>query len=244
MDADTLREKFNRSEEALNRLGDDIQQLIFSRLQELRESKDYLETLIKEKEAVDIQITEQDAKIAANQEKINNQANLKEELIKRQASSIEESQRKKIELEEKKIEKNNVTDQLETITTEIERAKSEILQKREGKAKMIKTNQDLELELKSNLDAKESENKNLEEEIKTIESDNAVISFLLEESAEDIPEVDILAAVMKLERTNKDQLKEELEGVISPVLITRTLGRMAEKNLIIYDENRDLISIR
>lgn len=244
MDADTLREKFIRSEEALNRLGDDIQQLIFSRVQEFRESKDYLETLIKEKEAVDIQITEQEARIAANQEEINNKANLKEELAKKQASSTEESQRKKIELDEKNNEKKEVADRIEIITKEIKKIKTEISQKRERKANMIKTNQELELKFQSDLDSQEKENKNLEEEIKSIESENAVIAFLLEESAEDIPEVDILATVMKLERTNKEQLKKELEGVISPVLITRTLGRMAEKNLLNYDENRDIIQMR
>jgi chromosome segregation ATPase len=244
MDTDTLREKFIRSEEALDRLGDDIKQLIFSRVQELRESKEYLDTLIKEKQAVDAQITEQEAKIAAYQEDINNKANLKDELIKRQNNEVEEAQRKEIELEEKSNEKKILGGKLETTSKEIDKIKSEISQRREKIAHFVKTNQELELKFQTELNARDVEIKNLEEEIKGLEAENAVISYLLEESAEDIPEVDILAAIMKLGRTNKDQLKQELEGIISPVLITRTLGRMAEKNLLVYDESRDLISLR
>ena len=47
---------------------------------------------------------------------------------------------------------------------------------------------------------------------------------------------------MKLGQTSKDQLKQTLEGQISPVIITRTLGRMAEKKLLNYDETNDVIS--
>ena len=244
MDTDTLREKFIRSEEALSRLGDDTKQLVFSRIQDLRESKDYLETLIKEKEAVNSQITEQEAKISSLQEEINSQANLKEELVRKQANTAEELQTKKNRSEEIQTEKNSIVEALQTINDEINSLKSEITQKRERIALLTKENQDLEIKLKTEIETKESENVELRKELETLKANNAVISFLLEESAEDIPEVDILAAVMKLGKTSKDELKTTLEGLISPVIITRTLGRMTEKGLLNYDESNDVISIR
>ncbi len=76
-----------------------------------------------------------------------------------------------------------------------------------------------------------------------MKSENAVISFLLEESAEDIYEVDILAGIMNLGQTSKEKLKEALTGLVSPVILTRTLGRLAEKNMIKYDESSDKISM-
>lgn len=242
MNTDALREKFIRSEEALNRLGDDIKQLVFSRVQELRGSKDYLETLIKEKEAVDAQITEQGAKISTLQDEINNKANLKEELLRKQTTSTAELQSKRSRLEELQNEKKEVTEALETIKSEIESLKSEITQKRESIASLIKKNQKFETKLKTEIEAKETENLKLKEELEALKAENAVISFLLEESAEDIYEVDILAAVMKVGQTSKDQLKQALEGQISPVIITRTLGRMAERDLLKYDESNDIIS--
>ena len=242
MDTDTIREKFIRSEEALNRLGDDTKQLVFTRVQDLRGSRDYLETLIKEKEAVDTQVTEQEAKISSLQDEINSKANLKEEIVRKQANYEGELQAKKVRLEEIQIENNNIAETLQTTNNEIDNLKSEISQKREKIATLTITNQELEMKLKTEIDAKEAENIELRKELDTLKANNAVISFLLEESAEDIPEADILAAVMNLGQTTKEQLKKTLEGQISPVMITRTLGRMAERNLLKYDESNDIIS--
>jgi len=244
MDTDTLREKFIRSEEALNRLGDDTKQLVFTRVQALRESKDYLETLIKEKEAVDTQITEQEAKISSLQEEINSKANLKEELFRKQANTSEELQTKRNRSEEIQTEKKDITNAIQNINEEINNIKTEITTKRERIASLTKENQVLELKLKTEIEEKEAQSLELRKELGALKADNAVISFLLEESAEDIPEVDILAAVMKLGKTSKDELKTTLEGLISPVIITRTLGRMAEKGLLNYDDSNDVISIR
>ncbi len=243
MDTDTLREKFIRSEEALNRLGDDTKQLVFTRVQDLRGSRDYLETLIKEKEAVDTQTNEQEAKISYLQDDINNKANLKEVLVRKRGNIEEESRGKKTQFEELQREKTEIEEKLQTTNTEVDKLKSEISQKRGKIADLTKANQDLEIKLKTEIDEKAAENTELKKELDTLKAQNAVISFLLEESAEDIPEVDILAAVMNLgNRTTKEQLKQTLEGRISPVIITRTLGRMAERKLLNYDETNDIIS--
>ena len=65
----------------------------------------------------------------------------------------------------------------------------------------------------------------------------------LEESAEDIPEVALLAAIMKLKKAKKHEIKELVTGEISPVMITRTLGRMVEKQLISYQASDDSYSL-
>ena len=70
MDTDTLQEKYTRSVEALNRLNEDITELIATRVSELKNTKDYLITLIKEKEAVSAQKTEQEAKIVTLKDNI------------------------------------------------------------------------------------------------------------------------------------------------------------------------------
>ncbi|GAH00842.1 unnamed protein product, partial [marine sediment metagenome] len=65
METDAIKEKYIRSEDALSRLRDDISQLIFTRIQDLQGTKEYLDTLVKEKEAVDAQLVEKMAKIAS-----------------------------------------------------------------------------------------------------------------------------------------------------------------------------------
>ncbi|MFW9778770.1 MAG: hypothetical protein ACFFE8_07945 [Candidatus Heimdallarchaeota archaeon] len=241
MDTDTLREKFIRSEEALNKLADDIKQLVSSQSQELRDSRDYLETLIGEKEAVDSQIKEQEAKIASYQEDISKQGNLKEALVNKRSMVSEDSQNKKIRLEELHHELTTVKDSVTSTNRVIEQLRMEITQKREHIGELIQANQELEEKLKIEMDVKVTETGNLEQAVANMESENAVISYLLEESAEDIPEVDILASVMQLGEASRDQLKQSLEGIVSPVMLTRTLGRMAEKGILNFDESRDII---
>lgn len=242
METDTLREKFIRSEDALNRLADDIKQLVFSRSQELQETREYLETLIKEKEAVDTQITEQEAKIASYQEDITKQGNLKEALVNKRSMSSEDSQSKKIRLDELRHEVTTLGNTITSTNREVEQLKATITQKREHIGELMKANQELEEKLKVEMNVKVTEKADLERTVTTMEDENAVISYLLEESAEDIPEVDILASVLRLGKVNKDQLKQELEGIVSPVMLTRTLGRMAEKRILNFDESRDIIS--
>ncbi|MHA1972163.1 MAG: hypothetical protein ACTSW1_04155 [Candidatus Hodarchaeales archaeon] len=244
MDTDTIREKFIRSAEALDRLGNDIQQLIFSRAQEFRESREYIETLIKEKEAVDAQITEQEAKIAANQEEINSKSNLKEELTNKKNASQEELQRKKNQLDEVRAQLKQLKDNITKIKEENEKLTKKVSSKRDRIASLTQENIELEKKLTVELEEKQERISSLKKEIDSMKSDNGLISYLLEESAEDIPEVDILSAVMEKGRLSKDELKESLKDRISPVIVTRTLGRMAEKGLLDYDESADRITMR
>ena len=53
METDAIKEKYIRSEEALSKLRDDMSQLISTRIQDLQGTKEYLDTLVKEKEAVE-----------------------------------------------------------------------------------------------------------------------------------------------------------------------------------------------
>ena len=89
-----------------------------------------------------------------------------------------------------------------------------------------------EQELQTKLNQKENEKIILDKDIEDLKTNNGALSYLLEESAENIPEVALLAAIMKLKKAKKDEIKELVTGEISPVMITRTLGRMVEKQLI------------
>ncbi|MHA1228030.1 MAG: hypothetical protein ACTSPV_14890 [Candidatus Hodarchaeales archaeon] len=244
MDTDTIREKFIRSAEALDRLGNDIQQLIFSRAQELRESREYLETLIKEREAVDTQITEQEAKIAANQEEIDSKSNLKEELTNKRNASQEELQSKKNQLDEIRAQLKQLKEKIARIKEENEKLTKKISSKRDRIASLTQENTELEKKLTIELEEKKEKIAPIKSEIENTKSENGLISYLLEESAEDIPEVDILSTVMEKGRLSRDELKEALKDRISPVIVTRTLGRMAEKGLLDYDESADRITTR
>ena len=47
---------------------------------------------------------------------------------------------------------------------------------------------------------------------------------------------------MKQEHITTEQLKQSLDGRISPVIVTRTVGRMIEKNLIAFNDRNDTLT--
>ncbi|PWI49666.1 hypothetical protein CEE45_00625 [Candidatus Heimdallarchaeota archaeon B3_Heim] len=242
MDTDTIREKYIRSEEALNRLRDDISQLIFTRLQDLKSTQEYLETLIKEKEAVDADITAQEAKMASLKDDIESKKSLVKNLKQKQAQVIEEEQNREIRTREIDRELQTVQVNSETIKKEIENAKLDVDNTKISISDYGLKMQNLESKLTQEIEQKKQENTLLTQEIRQIQDENGILSFLLEESAEDIPEVEILAELMRKGRITMDQLKKSLEGRTSPVIITRTIGRMMEKGLITFHETNDTYS--
>lgn len=244
MDSDTLQEKFTRSVEALSRLNDDITELISTRIDELKNSKEYLLTLIREKEAVSAQKTEQEAKIATLQDNVEslkgNLANMKQ----KQTENIQEKKKKEIYRNECIEEHNLLIQTIEKNTTEITDIKSEIERTKSEHEDFQSKIDTLKTKLTEDINYKEVEIKALSAEISDIQEENGVLSFLLEESAEDIPEVEILADLMKNGRSTQNQLKKSLEAKISPVMITRTMGRMIENGFVIHHSNDDSYSVK
>jgi chromosome segregation ATPase len=242
MDTDTIREKHIRSQEALNRLKEDISQLIFTRVQDLKTTQEYLEALIKEKEAVDTDITEQEAKIASLRDDISSNKGLIQNLQQKQTQIIDDEQNTEARIREIDRELKAIEMSTETVKKEIEKIKLDVDNTKIAISDYGMKIQNIESKLTQEVEQKEDEWSQLTQEIKKIQTENGVLSFLLEESAEDIPEVDILAELMKTGRSTMDQLKKSLEGITSPVIITRTVGRMMEKRLITFHQTNETYS--
>ncbi|MHA1976120.1 MAG: hypothetical protein ACW98F_01565 [Candidatus Hodarchaeales archaeon] len=242
MDTDTIREKYIRSEEALSRLKDDISELILARIQDLKSTQEYLETLIKEKEAVNVDITEQEAKKASLKDEIESNKNLIQNLKQKQAQVIDEEQNKEMRIRDINREMKTIEVNTGAIKKEIEKIKLDVDNTKIAISDYGMKIQNIESKLSQDVEQKEQESVSLVQEIKEIQSKNGILSFLLEESAEDLPEVDILAELMRKGRITMDQLKKSLEGRTSPVIITRTVGRMMEKGLISYHETNETYS--
>ncbi len=244
MDTDTLQEKFNRSEEALRKLKEDIAELISDRIKELQKSKDYLITLIKEKEAVNIQNTEQEAKIVTLEENIETKKNSIRNIQQEQTETIQETKEK----ENSQIDDNK---KLQLLIQEIDEMKTE-MKNLENELERIKRSTEeyrektplLENQFSEEIDTQSREVEALSLDLKKTKKENGVLSFLLEESAEDLPEVEILADLMKNGRSTQDQLKKSLESKISPVLITRTIGRMVENGFLNHHSADESYSVK
>ena len=244
METDAIKEKYLRSEEALTRLRNDFSQLILTRIQDLQGTKEYLETLVKEKEAVNAQLIEQKAKIASFKDNIVTSKNSITSRKQRNSENIVELQEKEAFLRDLERDQDSVILSTEAVQREIQKVKLDIENRKIGISDYQKKIHTLEEQLTEETEKKEQERAVLSKTIQEIQNQNSIISFLLEESAEDIPEVEILAELMRQERITKEQLKQSLDGRISPVIVTRTVGRMIEKNLINFNDRNDMLTIK
>ncbi len=110
---------------------------------------------------------------------------------------------------------------------------------------------------KSQLDQKKIDNENRENQLKTtyteqkmedlnkklthLKRDNYFTSFLIENSKEDIPEVDIIATIMTQGSCNLDELKKLLD--VPPIMAVRTIKQLAVKGIIKLDEDTNIITM-
>ena len=110
---------------------------------------------------------------------------------------------------------------------------------------------------KSQLDQKNIDNENQENQLKTtyteqkmedlnkklthLKRDNYFTSFLIENSKEKIPEVDIIATIMTQGSCNLDELKKLLD--VPPIMAVRTIKQLAVKGIIKLDEDTNIITM-
>lgn len=190
-----------------------------------------------------------------------------EDTIHKQNSEITELKIKSEELDKKIIEKKAKRDELTTKITELnkdlETATDELKQpqfelenlvskidslnekittKESEKTKLdqIKLdNEQRENELKNTFSKEKLEE--LDNKLNQLKSDNFFVSFLMEYSDEEIPEVEIVATIMQEGSCKLDDLKKKLD--VPPIMAVRTIKQLAVKGIINLDETNNTVSM-
>jgi chromosome segregation ATPase len=109
----------------------------------------------------------------------------------------------------------------------------------------------------SQLDQKKIDNENREKQLRTLYTEekmqeldfkltqlkrnNYFTSFLIENSKEEISEVDIIATIMSQGSCNLDELKDLLS--VPPIMAVRTIKQLAVKGIIKLDEDSNVITM-
>jgi len=104
--------------------------------------------------------------------------------------------------------------------------------------KMI-DNENREAELKANFSEEKMDE--LDKKLKEIKRNSFFTSFLIENSDEEIPEVDIIATIMQQGSCKLDDLKKILD--VPPIMATRTIKQLAVKGIINLDENSGIVTM-
>ena len=87
----------------------------------------------------------------------------------------------------------------------------------------------------------EEKMQSLDYKLKQLKRNNYFTSFLIENSKEEISEVDIIATIMSQGSCNLDELKDLLS--VPPIMAVRTIKQLAVKGIIKLDEDSNVITM-
>ncbi|MFX0073277.1 MAG: hypothetical protein ACFFAO_19530 [Candidatus Hermodarchaeota archaeon] len=131
--------------------------------------------------------------------------------------------------------------ELETLTSKLTSVNEQISSKESEKTTLDQKkvdNETREGDLKTDYGNRMNE---LEKQITESKQQNFFTSFLIENSDEDIPEVDILATIMDKGSSNLDDLKKQLD--VPPILAVRTIKQMAVKGVLKLNEDTNEVTM-
>jgi len=159
----------------------------------------------------------------------------KEELTSKITELTNTRNRLQSDLEGPKMELNDITSKLNSINNKISVKESE---KNALEQKKI-DNENRESQLKTMYTEEKMQDLNFK--LAQLKRNNFFTSFLMENSEEKIPEVDIIATIMTQGSCNLDELKKLLD--VPPIMAVRTIKQLAVKGIINLDEDTDIITI-
>ncbi|MFX1296386.1 MAG: hypothetical protein ACFFD2_16225 [Promethearchaeota archaeon] len=233
-----LIEKFETSFDSFQQ---NLQKSIDDIIQQLSEVWKKMQLIQKEEEKISQILHQQNSEITelnTKSEDLDNRiADLKtkKEEITSKITELKKDYEKIIDdSKQPKLELDNTISQLEKLNEKISKKESELNQLETKKI----TNENKEDELKNEFANKTEE---LEEKLVKLRNENFFLSFLIENSDEDIPEVEIIAKIMEQGNCKLDELKKSLE--IPPIMAVRTIKKMGVKGLININEDTNDISI-
>jgi len=210
-------------------------------LSQLREAWRYMQAEQKEEEGIKEKLSIQNSELTELRTK-------SEELDR----NIEGLKSKKDELTSKISE---LTNKLETSVNDLKKPAFELTQL-EDKLSVVNEKISSKEEEKTVLDQKTVENENreielkntyqkkmeeLESKINQMRQENFFTSFLIENSDEEIIEVDILATIMDKGEAKLDDLKKLLD--VPPIMATRTIKQLSVRGILNLDESSGKVTL-
>jgi len=236
-----IKNLLRKTEEDTRELKEFLNSKLESIIEEVNASSKALESLEKDLENTESRIKKYDMQITELKEK---KTNL-EQAVKNLKLKIEETNNKIVELKDK----------LSDLKVKLEDASKELIQlkneKEEKQKKLEKLNQkirQLEEEIVRIKKANEEEfaeksvglNK-IKEELNKLARENAVVNFILAEGSYSTPEVEILTILFKTRASTIEEIKRGVKA--PPVMTVRTLRKLAEMNILSYDETTGQVKL-
>ncbi len=210
-------------------------------LSQLREAWRFMQAEQKEEETIKEKLSAQNSELT--------ELRTKSEELDRTIDGL------KAKKEELNLKISELTNTLETSVNDLKKPAFELTQLEE---KLSSVNEKIAAkeEEKTGLDQKAVENENREVELKNtyqkkmdelevkidqLRQQNFFTSFLIENSDEEITEVEILAVIMEKGSAKLDELKKMMD--VPPIMAVRTIKQLAVKGILKLDENSGKVTL-
>ena len=181
------------------------------------------------------ELTELKMKFSDFDGKLNDLKTIKEDLAKKSTELTTTLERLQNELNPPMMELNDIQSKVSTLNDKIlanEKEKGQLEQQKID-------NEARETQLKTLYTQDKMEE--LNKKMTYLKRNNFFTSFLIENSEEEIPEVDIIATIMSQGSCNLDELKKLLD--VPPIMAVRTIKQLAVKGIINLDESTNIITL-
>ena len=230
-----LESNFDEYVQSFKKNTEDAIQNIGNSWKMLKGEQEEIKKLESNLEIQNSELTELKIKFGDFDGKLNDLKASKQDLAKKSTELTTSLERLQNELNTPTMELNDIESKLSTLNDKIlakEQEKSELEQQkidneaREAQLKTLYTQDKME---------------ELNKKLAYLKRDNFFTSFLIENSEEEIPEVDIIATIMTQGSCNLDELKKLLD--VPPIMAVRTIKQLAVKGIINLDESTNIITL-
>jgi len=230
-----LEKNFDEYQHTIQKNSENIIQnlsLIWKRMKKEQFNIKILEEKI---ETQNSELTELKSKSEDLDKKLKGLKSSKTELQLKDTESMNSFERIKDALKAPKLELENLLSKINSVTEKIAIKESDNSQLDQKKI----DNGNSEKQLRTMYT--EEKMQELDYKLKQLKRNNYFTSFLIENSKEDISEVDIIATIMSQGSCNLDELKDLLS--VPPIMAVRTIKQLAVKGIIKLDDDSNVITM-
>ncbi|MBY8982199.1 MAG: hypothetical protein KGD57_04565 [Candidatus Lokiarchaeota archaeon] len=227
---------FDAYQQSLKNFFDEIVQNLSSIWKNMKTEQEEITKLNEKIRTQNSELTELKTKSAEMDKKIEESKANKEELNSKIIELTSTLERNTTELKKPEFELESLLSNLNTVNSKIQEKETE---KTELDQKKL-SNEEKEKDLK--ISYSEEKMDGLEKQLVEIRDKNYFSSFLIEHSDAEVPEVEIIAAIMnKGGQANLEDLKKALD--IPPIMAVRTIKQLAVKGIINLNEDTNAITM-
>ena len=230
-----LESHFDEYVKLFNKNTEDAIQNIGNSWKMLKSEQEEIKKFESNLEIQNSELTELKMKFSDFDGKLNDLKVIKEDLAKKSTELTNTLERLQNELNTPTLELNDNQSKVSTLNDKIlakEKEKSQLEQQKID-------NEAREVQLKTLYTQDKMEE--LNKKMTYLKRNNFFTSFLIENSEEEIPEVDIIATIMSQGSCNLDELKKLLD--VPPIMAVRTIKQLAVKGIINLDESTNIITL-